>query len=270
MAINFPDSPSVNDTHTVGGSTWTWDGTKWTINAVDIPVDSVNSQTGAVVLDADDIDDTSTTHKFATAAELSKLAGIEAGATADQTDAEIKTAYENNANTNAFTDAEQTKLSGIAAGAEVNVNADWNAVSGDAQILNKPTIPPAAPVDSVNGQTGVVVLDSDDIAEGVTNLYGKWANATGGINYAGGNVGIGTTTPDVALDISATDAVQMPSGTTAQRPGTPVNGQTRYNSTLGAMEVYVQGQWQVIANTSIDYGLITSAVDTTFDYGALS
>ena len=29
----------------------------------------------------------------------------------------------------------------------------------------------AAPVDSVNGQTGVVVLDSDDITEGVTNLY---------------------------------------------------------------------------------------------------
>ena len=40
-----------------------------------------------------------------------------------------------------FTTAERTKLSGIAAGAEVNVNADWNAVSGDAQILNKPTIP---------------------------------------------------------------------------------------------------------------------------------
>lgn len=34
-------------------------------------VDSVNTQTGAVVLDADDIDDTSTTHKFATAAQLS-------------------------------------------------------------------------------------------------------------------------------------------------------------------------------------------------------
>lgn len=37
--------------------------------------------------------------------------------------------------------AEKTKLSGIAEGAEVNVNADWNAMSGDAQILNKPTIP---------------------------------------------------------------------------------------------------------------------------------
>ena len=30
-----------------------------------------------------------------------------------------------------------------------------------------------APVDSVNGQTGVVVLDSDDIAEGSTNLYNQ-------------------------------------------------------------------------------------------------
>ena len=40
-----------------------------------------------------------------------------------------------------FTVTEQTKLSGIAAGAEVNVQADWNAASGDAAILNKPTIP---------------------------------------------------------------------------------------------------------------------------------
>jgi len=41
---------------------------------------------------------------------------------------------------NNYTTDEQTKLAGIQAGAEVNVNADWNAVSGDAQILNKPTI----------------------------------------------------------------------------------------------------------------------------------
>ena len=49
-----------------------------------------------------------------------KLNGIETGATADQTGAEIKTAYEGEADTNAFTDAEQTKLSGIEAGATVN------------------------------------------------------------------------------------------------------------------------------------------------------
>ena len=48
-----------------------------------------------------------------TDADHTKLNGIEAGATADQTNAEIKTAYEANANTNEFSDAEQTKLAGI-------------------------------------------------------------------------------------------------------------------------------------------------------------
>lgn len=37
--------------------------------------------------------------------------------------------------------SDKTKLNGIAVGAEVNVNADWNATEGDALILNKPTIP---------------------------------------------------------------------------------------------------------------------------------
>lgn len=36
---------------------------------------------------------------------------------------------------------DKTKLDGIASGAEVNVNADWSASSGDAQILNKPALP---------------------------------------------------------------------------------------------------------------------------------
>jgi hypothetical protein len=48
-------------------------------------VSSVNSQTGAVVLDADDISDTSTTKKFTTASDITKLGGIEANA--DVTDA---------------------------------------------------------------------------------------------------------------------------------------------------------------------------------------
>ena len=41
--------------------------------------------------------------------------------------------------TNDFTTALLNKLNGIAAGAEVNVNADWSATTGDAEILNKPT-----------------------------------------------------------------------------------------------------------------------------------
>jgi len=41
--------------------------------------------------------------------------------------------------TNDYTTAEKDKLAGIAAGAEVNVQSDWSATSGDAAILNKPT-----------------------------------------------------------------------------------------------------------------------------------
>jgi len=59
---------------------------------------------------------------------------------------------------NNFTNALKTKLDGIASGAEVNVNADWNATSGDAQILNKPTIP-AAQIQSDWNQTNDVSLD---------------------------------------------------------------------------------------------------------------
>ena len=74
-------------------------------------------------------------------AEKTKLSGIESSAKDDQTGSEIKSLYESQSDTNAFTDAEKTKLSGVAAGAEVNVQADFNASSGDALILNKPSIP---------------------------------------------------------------------------------------------------------------------------------
>ena len=60
-------------------------------------------------------------------AEQTKLSGIETAATADQTDAQIKTAYENNSDTNEFSDAEQTKLAGLTTFTEtviVQVKAD--------------------------------------------------------------------------------------------------------------------------------------------------
>ena len=54
------------------------------------------------------------------ASDKTKLDNIELNSTADQTDAEIKTAYENNSDTNAFTDLEKSKLSNI----ELNATAD--------------------------------------------------------------------------------------------------------------------------------------------------
>lgn len=61
-----------------------------------------------------------------------------------------------------FTATEKNKLAGIAAGAEVNVNADWDAVSGDAQILNKPTIP--SKTSDLNNDSGFIT--TSDIPPG--------------------------------------------------------------------------------------------------------
>jgi len=60
-----------------------------TITPATAPVDSVNTQTGEVVLDADDISDTSTTNKYTTSDEITKLLNIEIEATADQTSSEV-------------------------------------------------------------------------------------------------------------------------------------------------------------------------------------
>jgi hypothetical protein len=58
-----------------------------------------------------------------------------------------------------------------------------------------------------------------------------------------GNVGIGTTTPGVSLDLSSrTDAVRLTNGTTAQRP-TAAAGQIRYNTSLGEVEVNNGSNW---------------------------
>lgn len=67
--------------------------------------------------------------------------------------------------TNDYTTEEKTKLEGIAAGAEVNVNADWNAVEGDAMILNKPTIITSEEVDQkINTALGSVYKVKGSVA----------------------------------------------------------------------------------------------------------
>lgn len=75
---------------------------------------------------------------------------------------------------NNYTSTEKTKLAGIAAGAEVNVNADWNASSGDAQILNKPTIPTVDQTmsdSSTNAIANSIVKGYiDDAIEGITGI----------------------------------------------------------------------------------------------------
>ena len=59
--------------------------------------------------------------------------------------------------------SDKTKLNGIAAGAEVNVNADWNATEGDALILNKPTLSTVATSGSYNDLTEKPTIPTVDV-----------------------------------------------------------------------------------------------------------
>lgn len=67
---------------------------------------------------------------------------------------------------NDYTALDKEKLSGIQEGAEVNVNPDWNATGGDAEILNKPTIP------SISGLATVSYVDSQDALK-IDKVTGK-------------------------------------------------------------------------------------------------
>jgi len=102
------------------------------------PVQSVNTATGAVVLDADDIDDTSTSHKFVTASDITNLGNLSGTNTGDQD----LSSY----------------LQSVSAGDLTDGNFDGTAIEGFDASLNDQTGTTYTLVSGDNGK--VVVLDN--------------------------------------------------------------------------------------------------------------
>lgn len=75
--------PDISASGSPSSSTYLRGDGSWTAPPAS-PVSSVNGQTGAVVLSADSIDDTTTTHKFVTDADKTKLSNTSGTNTGDQ------------------------------------------------------------------------------------------------------------------------------------------------------------------------------------------
>ena len=162
-----------------------------------------------------------TTNDF-TDADHAKLNGIEANATADQTDAEIKTAYENNADTNAFTDADHTKLDGIEASADVTDTANVTAAGAlmDSEVTNLAQVKAFDSSDYATAAQGStadsalqnLVEDTTPQLGGDLDLNGNDITGTGNISadtFTGGDTVLtqtGTLASDAVLTLKNTDS----------------------------------------------------------------
>ena len=78
-----------------------------------------------------------------------------------------------------FTTALKNKLDGIASGAEVNVQANWNASSGDAAILNKPSIPSS--VSQLTNDSGFTTYSSNQATSTTSSVTFAQVSSTGDI-----------------------------------------------------------------------------------------
>lgn len=101
-------------------------------------------------------------------------------------------------------------------------------------------------VDAVFAAAGTGTSVGLNVGSGKTLTVAGTASVTGTLSVPG------------VFTVSATDAIKIASGTTAQRPGSPAAGQLRYNTTLGKFEGYATA-W-----ASVGGGATGGGADTVF------
>jgi hypothetical protein len=193
------------------------------------------------------------TNNFADA-DVSKLSGIEPGATADQTATQIKTAYESNSNTNAFTDADHTKLDGIETAADVT---DTTNVVASLTAGTNVTIAADGTISATGGTSGIahVVDDTTPQLGGNLDLNSHDITGTGNLNFTGSVTLSGTVDGrDVAADGTKLDGIEA---------GANITDTANVTAAGALMDSEVTNLAQVKAFDSSDYA--TAAQGTTAD-----
>jgi len=121
-----------------------------------------------------------------------------------------------------------------------SLQATCNIGNTTTTVINASAGSASAPGYGINGDanTGMFSAISDTLGFTTGGAARLTIDATG-------NVGIGVTSPDVSLVINATDAVQLPKGTTANRNAisSPANGMLRYSTDTNGFEGYINNAW---------------------------
>jgi len=126
----------------------------------------------------------------------SKLDGIEAGSTADQSNAEIRAAVEAATDSNVFTDADHTKLDGVESSATADQTATEIGVA--VHLVGLDAAKPAA----ASGNNGVLYL-STDVNGGTTyrSNGSTWVQAGGGVTSSGMANVVEDTSPQLGANL---------------------------------------------------------------------
>ena len=164
-----------------------------------------------------------------TDADHTKLNAIEASATADQTDAEIRAAVEAATDSNVFTDADHTKLNAIEASADVT---DTTNVTAAGALMDS----------EVTNLAQVKAFDSSDYATAAQGTL-----ATNALPKSGGAMTGAITTNSTfdGVDIATRDGVLTTTTTTANaalpKAGGAMTGAITTNSTFDGRDVAADG-----------------------------
>ena len=123
---------------------------------------------------------------------------------------------------------------------------DYAGTNGNIQQIGDDTGTGAIPIGSPVTFSAATTLNGTLSGTGLS-AYLASPPAIGGTAAAAGSfTTLGTSS---GLSSTTTGADQLASGTYAQRPGSPANGEWRYDSTLGAEEVYSNSVWHPVGGT---------------------
>jgi hypothetical protein len=151
------------------------------------------------------------------------------------------------------------KVGGAVAGRTLSTSGAGLTVADGAGASGNPTFSLtgiAASVANLSG-TGMLALTG-----GGTTVAGRELTGTANqISVTNGTGASGAPTFAIANNavFPGTESVQVPAGTTAQRPAVPVNGDIRYNTDTSRFEIYAGSSWTTIGAGD---GTVTSVSGT--------